>query len=230
MAKKKKGAAAAVAPEVAAREAKRLALIDKAAAVQKELRKEEAEIVSAQLNKFQLHRNWAMDKERVKALQAAVREKDGLIEDTKVQQVGEVRELKKKLKDYLLDLQEEAVGEGVEGEVLNKQAQDAHRNILTAMRTDLRSLKQTYKEREGADRNMKLHLRRSQDRACYDARRVAERKHRSKFITMKKLADFVCLSPHKCICFLLLRYFCNKCDCSIHFHNSRAPRKCVPGK
>ena len=88
-------------------------------------------------------------------------------------------ELKKKLKDYLLDLQEEAVGEGVEGEVLNKQAQDAHRNILTAMRTDLRSLKQTYKEREGADRNMKLHLRRSQDRACYDARRVAERKLRS---------------------------------------------------
>ena len=84
-------------------------------------------------------------------------------------------ELKKKLKDYLLDLKEEVSAEGFQGESLNKQGQDMHRNILTGMRTDLRSLKQTQKEREVTQRNMELEVRRQHDRACYNERRRAER-------------------------------------------------------
>lgn len=174
--KKKKGPA--VDPAVALAEEKRIKMADEAEALRLEVAKEEKEITQAQLNKFQLHRNWALDKERQQKVERELRKKDAEIDNLKARQLGEVLELKKKLKDYMLDLQEEVVGEAIRGETLSKQAQDMHRDVLTGMRTDLRSMKQTHKERDRTRDQMMLHLRREHDRACYDLRRDSERQLR----------------------------------------------------
>lgn len=96
----------------------------------------------------------------------------------KDQQAAEVMELKKKLKDYLLDLHEEVINESVVGEEMNKQAQDMAREVLVGLRSDQRSAKVTVKEREMANDNLVRKIRRDHDRACYEVRRDFERQMR----------------------------------------------------
>ena len=92
--------------------------------------------------------------------------------------MSEVLELKKKLKDYLLDLHEEVVGEAISGELLHKQAQDMQRDVQVGLRSDARGLKQTHKERELGKEELVRKQRRAHDRACYDVRREYERRVR----------------------------------------------------
>jgi len=101
--------------------------------------------------------------------------KEGQIETVKDHQAAEVMELKKKLKDYLLDLHEEVINESVVGEELNKQAQDMAREVLVGLRSDQRSVKVTHKEREMGNEELVRKIRRDHDRACYEVRRDYER-------------------------------------------------------
>ena len=79
-------------------------------------------------------------------------------------------ELKKKLKDYLLDLHEDVINETITGEQLNKQAQDMQRDVTTGLRADSRGLKKTFKERELTKDELTRKLRRAHDRASYEVR------------------------------------------------------------
>ena len=76
--KKKKGPA--VDPAVALAEEKRIKMADEAEALRLEVAKVEKEITQAQLNKFQLHRNWALDKERQQKVERELRKKDAEID------------------------------------------------------------------------------------------------------------------------------------------------------
>jgi hypothetical protein len=173
--KKGKASKVEVDPLVAEKEAKRKQMIREADSIQKMIQFEEAETSKMQLSKFQLHRNWATDKNKISELQDKIRLKEGQIETVKDQQAAEVMELKKKLKDYLLDLHEEVINESVVGEELNKQAQDMAREVLVGLRSDQRSVKVTQKEREMGNEELVRKIRRDHDRACYEVRRDYER-------------------------------------------------------
>lgn len=174
--KGKKAGKVEVDPAVAAAEARRKELIKEADALKTARDFEEAEAARMDLSKNQLHRNWAIDKVRVVELQDALRVKEGNIETIKEQQAAEVMEMKKKLKDYLLDLHEEVINETITGEQLNKQAQDMQRDVLVGMRSDARGLKKAFKERELGKEELQRKVRRAHDRASYDLRRAYERK------------------------------------------------------
>jgi hypothetical protein len=176
---KKKGAGKAakvVDPAIAAAEEKRKEMIREADRLQKRMQFEEAEAEKMKLSYAQLARNWALDKSRVIALGDELRQKEGVVETLKDQQGAEIMELKKKLKDYLLDLHEEVVSEVIGGEELNKQAQDMQRDVRVGLRTDARGLKKTHKERELSKEELSRKLKRAHDQHSYEVRRDYERR------------------------------------------------------
>mmetsp|Transcript_35306 Transcript_35306/g.79663 ORF Transcript_35306/g.79663 Transcript_35306/m.79663 type:complete len:463 (+) Transcript_35306:104-1492(+) len=175
---KKKKAEKVVDPEVEKRENRRKEMIKEADKLQKSIQFEEQEAARMKLSHFQLHRNWAIDKNRIEELGGVIRVKEGQIETLKEQQSAEIMELKKKLKDYLLDLHEEVVNEQITGEQMNKQAQDMQREVLTGLRSDERGLKKTHKERELGKEDLNRKLKRAHDRASYEVRRDYERRLR----------------------------------------------------
>jgi hypothetical protein len=179
MGPKKKGAgkvAKVVDPAIAAAEEKRKDMIREADRLQKQMQFEEAEAEKMKLSYAQLARNWALDKARIVSLGTELRHKEGVVETVKDQQGAEVMELKKKLKDYLLDLHEEVMGEAIGGEELNKQAQDMQRDVHVGLRTDARGLKKTHKERELGKEELSRKLKRLHDQRSYDVRRDYERR------------------------------------------------------
>jgi len=176
---KKKGAGKAakvVDPAIAAAEEKRKEMIQEADRLQKRMQFEEAEAEKMKLSYALLARNWALDKSRVIALGDELRQKEGVVETLKDQQGAEIMELKKKLKDYLLDLHEEVVSEVIGGEELNKQAQDMQRDVRVGLRTDARGLKKTHKERELSKEELSRKLKRAHDQHSYEVRRDYERR------------------------------------------------------
>lgn len=176
--KGKKAAKVEVDPAEAAKEAKRKAMIKEADLLKINRDFEEAEAGRMDLSHAQLVKNWAIDKERIESLKEELRGKESAIEALKEEQDAEVMELKKKLKDYLLDLHEEVINEAISGEQLNKQAQDMQRDVLVGMRSDSRGLKKAFKERELGKEELQRKVRRSHDRASYDVRRDYERRLR----------------------------------------------------
>ena len=109
--KGKKAAKVEVDPAEAAKEAKRKAMIKEADLLKINRDFEEAEAGRMDLSHAQLVKNWAIDKERIESLKEELRGKESAIEALKEEQDAEVMELKKKLKDYLLDLHEEVINE-----------------------------------------------------------------------------------------------------------------------
>mmetsp|Transcript_45161 Transcript_45161/g.76753 ORF Transcript_45161/g.76753 Transcript_45161/m.76753 type:complete len:463 (+) Transcript_45161:2-1390(+) len=165
-----------VDPAVAAAEARRKTMIKEADALKKQIDFEQEEERRMQLSKTRLMHNWAVDKTKISTLQTELRVKEGQIETIREQQQTEVMELKKKLKDYLLDLHEDVINETIKGEQLNKQAQDMQRDVTTGLRADARGLKKTYKERELTKEELTRKLRRAHDRASYEVRQEYERR------------------------------------------------------
>lgn len=91
MAPKKGKAKVEVDPAIAIAEESRKKMIQEADALDKQIKFETEEAAKMQLSKFQLHRTWAIDKNRVIDLQSELRVKESHIEAVKEQQVRKIK-------------------------------------------------------------------------------------------------------------------------------------------
>jgi len=135
---------------------------------------DEREVLESSRSKLQAF--WAIDKQRIQKLHTELVDKDNRVLEMNNAQASRVRELKEKVKDFLLDLHQDVTVELIKGEQGTKQSQDMHRTVLVTQKKDNDLIREDIREEEMSLLELENDIRKKHNRRCYELRKKYELK------------------------------------------------------